>query len=523
MPQIKSGSTTVGQSNNLSSISHVIKGGVAGDTQVVIVNASDDRSVSSISENGYGAWTSRVASSHPGGSGRLTIFTRLLAGTASDYTATITLSGSASNVARASLTIDGEYDTQSAVLTSDAWTSSHATNAMTAGEANSLALYVVAAGSYNRTWTVPSGIALAFNTATTGGPDFVVASADQPTTLVAAQTGATAFSCNNTEQHQSVVLTFVSPDPVGGLIEGIATIPEVGSITLSPTSLLMSVGDVVTVSVTVRDQYGSPLPNANLSLAIKPGSPLSDNANAATPAVGPATDSNGATYVTMTGAQAGSLNLDVSINGIKTTTLPVNVQSAPTVNAPIAPSGTTATAAGSNAIVVNWTDNSGNEIGFRVRLKTSAGGAAVQSADVAAGVTTYTFTGLSANTHFWVDVCALGSTSNSAFTPEADATTATTANVFARFTTAAVDLAGNALAGTSGWRAVVWTAPNDAGLVGTEIAEVTGLSFEAALSSGEAVLKVPLSASVAVVGQSVRGLLQDATRTTGVISGTVTT
>jgi hypothetical protein len=90
---------------------------------------------------------------------------------------------------------------------------------------------------------------------------------------------------------------------------------------------------------------------------------------------------------------------------------------------PSAPSGLSATAASSNQINLTWTDNSNNEDGFRIERKTGAGGTYAQIAQVAAGVTSYQNTGLSATTTYYYRVRAYNAVGNSAYSNEASATT----------------------------------------------------------------------------------------------------
>ena len=90
---------------------------------------------------------------------------------------------------------------------------------------------------------------------------------------------------------------------------------------------------------------------------------------------------------------------------------------------PSAPSGLSATAVSSNQINLTWTDNSSSEDGFRIERKTGAGGTYAQIAQVAAGVTSYQNTGLSATTTYYYRVRAYNAAGNSAYSNEASATT----------------------------------------------------------------------------------------------------
>jgi hypothetical protein len=90
---------------------------------------------------------------------------------------------------------------------------------------------------------------------------------------------------------------------------------------------------------------------------------------------------------------------------------------------PAAPSSLTATAVSSSQINLSWTDNSGNETGFKIERKTGAGGTYSQIATVGANVTTYSNTGLAASTTYFYRVRANNGSGDSAYSNEASATT----------------------------------------------------------------------------------------------------
>ena len=90
---------------------------------------------------------------------------------------------------------------------------------------------------------------------------------------------------------------------------------------------------------------------------------------------------------------------------------------------PAAPSGLAATAETTNRIRLTWTDNANNETGFKIERKTGAGGTYAQIATVGANVTTFTNSGLLANTTYIYRVRATNSSGDSAFSAEASATT----------------------------------------------------------------------------------------------------
>ena len=87
-----------------------------------------------------------------------------------------------------------------------------------------------------------------------------------------------------------------------------------------------------------------------------------------------------------------------------------------------APSNLTATAVSSSRINLAWTDNSNNEVGFRI-LRSPDGSKFAQIATVGANSTTYAYTGLAAATKYYYRVKAYTFTTNS---PPSNTTSATT-------------------------------------------------------------------------------------------------
>jgi alpha-tubulin suppressor-like RCC1 family protein len=90
-------------------------------------------------------------------------------------------------------------------------------------------------------------------------------------------------------------------------------------------------------------------------------------------------------------------------------------------NIPNPPSGLTASAVSSSQINLSWTD-SNNETGFKIERKTGAGSWS-QIATVGANVTSYSNTGLAANTTYTYRVRAYNAAGDSAYSNEASATT----------------------------------------------------------------------------------------------------
>jgi hypothetical protein len=101
-----------------------------------------------------------------------------------------------------------------------------------------------------------------------------------------------------------------------------------------------------------------------------------------------------------------------------------NIASATTLSAiPTAPSGLTATAVSTSQINLAWTDNSTNETNFVVARGTAAGGPYTDVATLAANVTSYSNTGLAANTRYYYVVRATSAAGSSANSNEANALT----------------------------------------------------------------------------------------------------
>ncbi|HEX3044633.1 MAG TPA: fibronectin type III domain-containing protein [Bacillota bacterium] len=100
------------------------------------------------------------------------------------------------------------------------------------------------------------------------------------------------------------------------------------------------------------------------------------------------------------------------------------VQVNTTSGVPVAPSGLTATAAASTPqIDLSWTDNSGNETGFRIERKIGASGSYSQIYTVAAGTTSYSDTGLDYGTIYYYRIKAYNTYGSSGYSNEAQAKT----------------------------------------------------------------------------------------------------
>ena len=140
---------------------------------------------------------------------------------------------------------------------------------------------------------------------------------------------------------------------------------------------------------------------------------------------------------TLTKGQVAKIN--VSIAGVKTLTLVANSAVAGNIDychadwanaavygtpsAPLAPSGLAATAQGSNAIKLSWTNNSSNQTAITVQRSTDGTSFTTITANVAAGATSYTDSGLSASTKYYYRVLATNATGSSPASNIANATT----------------------------------------------------------------------------------------------------
>jgi hypothetical protein len=107
--------------------------------------------------------------------------------------------------------------------------------------------------------------------------------------------------------------------------------------------------------------------------------------------------------------------------GTDTATLNITVNAAPSL--PAAPSSLTATAISTSQINLSWTDNAGNETGFKIERSTRNNSSFTQIATVGANVTSYSSTGLSKNTTYYYRVRAYNADGDSAYSNEASATT----------------------------------------------------------------------------------------------------
>ncbi len=93
-----------------------------------------------------------------------------------------------------------------------------------------------------------------------------------------------------------------------------------------------------------------------------------------------------------------------------------------------APAGLTATAVSSNQINLSWSDNSDDEIGFKIERKKGETEAFSQIATVGANVTTYNDTGLAASTTYSYRVRAYSEAGDSSYSNTAQATTSSSSS-----------------------------------------------------------------------------------------------
>jgi len=90
---------------------------------------------------------------------------------------------------------------------------------------------------------------------------------------------------------------------------------------------------------------------------------------------------------------------------------------------PNVPTGLTATAVSNTQINLTWTDNSSNEVGFKIERKNGPTGTYTEIMTVGAGVQSFNSTGLTGLTQYFFRIRAYNNDGNSAYTDEKDATT----------------------------------------------------------------------------------------------------
>ena len=91
---------------------------------------------------------------------------------------------------------------------------------------------------------------------------------------------------------------------------------------------------------------------------------------------------------------------------------------------PAVPNNLAASVISSSQINLSWTDNANNEMGSIIERKTGSGGTYAQIALVASNVISYQDTGLAEGTLYYYRVCATNAGGSSAYSAEANATTA---------------------------------------------------------------------------------------------------
>ena len=146
---------------------------------------------------------------------------------------------------------------------------------------------------------------------------------------------------------------------------------------------------------------------------------------------------NGGPYTTIAGSVTASAYTDSSVTPTTTYYYVVSALNSagesansaqvtvttPGQTVPAAPSTLTATAASRSQINLSWKNNATNATGVKIEQSTN-GTTFTQIATVGANVTTYSATGLTANTRYYYRVRAYNAVGNSAYSNKASARTA---------------------------------------------------------------------------------------------------
>jgi len=156
-------------------------------------------------------------------------------------------------------------------------------------------------------------------------------------------------------------------------------------------------------------------------MGINCGSTCSGTCNAGTVVILTATAGSGSTLSSWSGCDSSSANTcTVTVNQNRTI---IATFSNPQSQLPNSPSNLQASATSSSSISLRWSDNSGNETGFRIERSLSLFTGFSEVATVGAGTTTYNSTGLNASTTYYYRVRAYNSAGNSGYSNTVWATT----------------------------------------------------------------------------------------------------
>jgi hypothetical protein len=151
------------------------------------------------------------------------------------------------------------------------------------------------------------------------------------------------------------------------------------------------------------------------------GSTCSGTCNPGTTVTLTAAAGSGSTLSGWSGCDSANGNrCTVTMNQSRTVTVTF---SGPPNQLPNAPSNLQASAASSSSVSLRWTNNSGNETGFRIERSLSSGSGFAEIATVGAGTTTYNSIGLNASTPYYYRVRAYNSAGSSGYSNTAWATT----------------------------------------------------------------------------------------------------
>src|SRR4030095_425130 len=263
------------------------------------------------------------------------------------------------------------------------------------------------------TFTEPANIAI---TADASDSDGTIAQVDfyAGSTVIGTTTSAPYTTTWSNVTAGSYALTAVATDNLGATVSSAAVnVTVLPAPPAAPSSLAASAGDA-TVSLSWTGSSGAQ--TYTVKRGLDSAGPFTSIASGLTStAYVDNSVSNGTTYYyVVTALNAGG----ESPNSNAASATP----QAPPSSVPNAPTSLTGIALSRTQVRITWTDNSGDEIGFRIE-RAQGTGSFVEIATVGANITTFTNTGLKANKKYTYRVRAYNAAGNSAFSNTVTVTT----------------------------------------------------------------------------------------------------